>query len=423
MFYPGVNSSVRFYFYNHLNTIMKFILRTILILLVLLIPTKIAWVYSSSSFNYIKDNNLELKQKRLDNYFTNLNRFGRFNGNVLIMQNGRVVLRKSYGFKNLRTKDSLNLNTAFQLASMSKQFTACAIMLLEQQGRLSYDDYVKTYIKKFPYEDITIRDLLTHRSGLFNYVYFAERKVSGRASKKLDNNDILNLINRYNPPRYYRRDRKFDYSNTGYMILASIVESISKEPFYRYLKSNVFDTLRMKDTFVYNKKTNLGDKNVAVGHVRRRRIVGDYFLNSVSGDKGIYSTVDDMLLWDKSLRKNTLLADSTLQKAFSPMGKDSSHVENYGFGWRLTEYNTKKLVYHGGWWKGFKGVYVHKPDDGTTIIVLGNNASYFGVRKFKILDLLYYNHGTDIDPMMDISYHNHIIYNETELTYEDFQEV
>lgn len=332
----------------------------------------------------------EAKRKayQLDTFFTNLHRKQGFNGTVIVSQYGKPVYRGAFGYGDFKRKDTLTLNTAFQLASVSKQFTAAAIMLLQERGKLSYDDVVQKFFPKLPYDSITIRQLLTHRGGLSNYTYFSDEHWPDR-KKTITNRDVINLMVQHQPAPYFRPDVRYDYSNTGYCLLAAIVAKVSGNSFEQFMQREIFKPLGMKHTWIANGKTIVLTARQATGYTGGRRIVEDSYLDGVTGDKGVYSTVEDLFTWDQALYSERLIRQATLEEAFQP-GNPEMKKENYGFGWRLQNLeNGEPVLFHGGWWHGFKSYFLRNRRDRSAIIVLSNvaNASMSHLRRMQ--EILY----------------------------------
>lgn len=320
----------------------------------------------------------KIKSNQLDSFFTNLQNTYRFNGNVLISQYGHIIYEKSFGLANFRNKDSLNLHSSFQLASISKQFTAVAVLQLVEQGKLKLDESVKAYIPNFPYSSqITLRSLLSHKSGLPNYIYVFDKVVDHR--QPLSNQQVVELFAKHKPPIAYLPNKKFNYCNTNYALLAYIVEKVAEKPFDEYIQKEIFEPLEMRNSFVYNPSKPEKLENAASGYILRRgRMYSAGFdhLDGVMGDKGIYSTVEDMYKWDQGLLKGKIISRKSLEEAFKPQHTSPQLLKsNYGLGWRLEQLpNESWLTYHGGWWHGFKNYYLHNEEDNSSIIVLGNIA-------------------------------------------------
>ncbi|MEJ8756845.1 serine hydrolase domain-containing protein [Pontibacter sp. H259] len=310
---------------------------------------------------------------QLDSVFTYLHKRRGFNGTVLVTKYDSVLYRGAFGYTDFEDKDTLTTNTAFQLASVSKQFTAMAIMMLQEEGELQYDDSVQQYLPGFPYKGITIRQLLNHRSGLANYTYFSDKLWPDR-NKPITNKDVVDLMRVHQPAPYYPPNAHFDYSNTGYMLLAAIVEKVSGEDFATYLQEQIFEPLGMEHTFTYSTTMATITGQIADGHTGgRRKRTADY-LDTVLGDKGVYSTVEDLYKWDQALYSERLVSFETLKEAFSGSRPDKKEKdEDYGFGWRIKQLdNGDTVVYHGGLWHGYATYLLRNPKDHSALIVLSN---------------------------------------------------
>jgi len=331
---------------------------------------------------------VETLSSQLDSIFNFLHKKRGFNGTVLLTKYDQVIYKNAFGYADLQQKEPLKTETAFQLASVSKQFTAMAIMILKERGELEYDDVIQKFIPDFPYEGITIRQLLTHRSGLSNYTYFSDELWPDR-SIPLTNDDVINLMMQHQPPIYFKPDLKFNYSNTGYFLLASIVEKASGEAFPVFMEKNIFGPLEMDNTFTFGPA--LPSENIAVGHMGNRRKRSPDYLDTVLGDKGMYSSVEDLYKWDQALYTEKLVSRATLEEAFTGFHANKKKVkEDYGFGWRIKELkNGDPVVYHAGLWHGYNTYLLRNPKDHSTIIILSNVAN--GSLKFlnELQDFLY----------------------------------
>ena len=189
---------------------------------------------------------------------------------------------------------------------------------------------------------------------------------------------------KHHPQRYYLPDKKYNYINTNYCILAAIVEKVTGDTFEDFMEEEVFNPLKMDDTYIYNKAHPTEQNNYAIGYTRRRRKAEDSYLNGVVGDKGIYSTVEDMLKFDQALYKGDPVELNILEEAFKPQHDRLYIHDNYGFGWRINaKDSTNKIVYHTGWWKGFRSYFIRELGKKKTIIILSNmsNQSVFGTKE------------------------------------------
>jgi CubicO group peptidase (beta-lactamase class C family) len=316
-----------------------------------------------------------------------------FSGVVLVATKGKPLYHRAFGYKNFETKEPLDTTSIFELASVSKQFTAMTIMMLQEEGKLDYDDPIDKYIPGLPYTGITIRHLLNHTSGLPDYQavmdeYWDKTKVAG-------NDDNIEYLIQYHPAKLFEPAEKYLYSNTGYMLLASIAEKVSGKDFIAMCDDRIFSPLQMTSTAIRTREQKLNLPNMALGHLyvkeKQRYVRADSFpqfnyaiwLGNRKGPGRISSTSSDLLKWDRALYTEKLVTKNTLQEAFSPAQLKNDSLSYYGFGWDLsTDPKLGKIVSHTGDNPGYKTQIVRYLDSDHTIIVLSNNA--FG----KISDII-----------------------------------
>lgn len=325
--------------------------------------------------------NIAFSQQRLDSFFAAQKDFS---GVVLIAENEKPVYYKAFGYRVFENKIPLQKTDIFELASVSKQFTGMIIMMLREKGSLNYDDSVSKYLE-IPYKGITIRHLLTHTSGLPDYQsvmdqYWDKTKVAG-------NEDCIAYLNKYAPPKLFEPGEKYTYSNTGYLLLASIAEKASGKDFIWMCRNWIFKKLKMKSTDIRTLEEKKATKNFAIGHMyveeRNRFVRADSFpssnytiwLGNRKGPGRISSTAEDLLKWDQALYTEKLVKQSTLLEAFTPIKLNDGSFSNYGFGWEISNDPVAgKIVQHNGDNPGYKTQIVRLIDKKKTIIVLNNNA-------------------------------------------------
>jgi CubicO group peptidase (beta-lactamase class C family) len=310
----------------------------------------------------------------------------RFNGNVLVARNGEIVYQKSFGASNFYTSEMLNDSSVFELASVSKAFTAMAIMMLKEKGKLSYEDDVRRYIPELPYEGMTIRHFLTHTSGIGEYEQLLlEEGWEGWDPKKIaTNDDIIAAFAKQKPPVLFKPGEKWEYSNTAYALLATIVQRVSGKSFGEFLSENIFVPLDMKHSRIYKTRRS-GEvlPNYAYGFLYRNNkyVLPDslkdyhyvYALDGIEGDGVINSTTGDLFKWDKALYADKLVSKATLEEAFTPATVEGDTVHHYGFGWFIENDPTLgKIVRHTGSWPGYRNLIMRFVDRGDCIIVLTN---------------------------------------------------
>lgn len=315
--------------------------------------------------------------KWIADFVQNLHKKSGFNGNMLVARKGKILYQKAIGWADYLHRDSLKISSEFELASITKTFTGVAIMQLVEAGKLKLTDDVKKFYPDFPYDGITISLLLSHRSGMMNYVYFIDdiwRKEKRDMKKGVSNQEVMQVIADKKPNPYTRPDRVFHYNNSNFMVLAAIIEKVTGQRFSQYMMEHIFKPAGMKNTHVYS--TNEYEKIPVdvVGHDRTWRYsVVQNFLDGPVGDKGIYSTLHDLVLYDKYLKNGRLLNKSSLDSAYKGRNKPVNGHFNYGYGWRMFDgKGMDKVVYHTGWWHGFRHIYIRDLDKDIVVIFLGN---------------------------------------------------
>jgi CubicO group peptidase (beta-lactamase class C family) len=295
-----------------------------------------------------------------------------FNGGFLVAKGGNIIFEKYRGSVNLDSQQVITANTPLHIASVSKTFTAMAILKLQEQGKLSVDDSLTKFFPQFNYPGVTIKTLLSHRAGLPNYLHFL-KDVAWPDSVLMRNEDILDLlINKKNNllKNISKADTKFAYNNTNYALLALVIEKVSGKSYPQFMQQNIFDPIGMKNTFVHFAGD---DKKVSKSFDWKGRIMLNNNLDGIYGDKNIYSTVQDLLKWDRILADTIFLSKKSLQMAYTPYSNEKPGVKNYGFGWRMNIYEDgKKIIFHNGWWHGNNAAFIRLLKDDVTIIAMSN---------------------------------------------------
>jgi CubicO group peptidase (beta-lactamase class C family) len=309
---------------------------------------------------------------QVESYFqsTLLQSGNAFNGGILIAKGGHVLFEKYQGFEEINTRTTpLSANSSLHIASTSKTFTAIAILQLIQQGKIALTDSLERFFQHWPYPSITIKDLLNHRSGLPNYVYFmGSYWIDPQIA--VTNKDVISTLIQKKPARNYPPNKRFEYCNTNYLLLASIIEKVTGLSYPLYMHKAIFSFLGMKGTFVYQPT----DTNRITRSFDYRGVPWPFDqLDLTYGDKNIYSTPRDLLKWDQALYTQQLVADTLLNAAFTPYSFEKPGQNNYGLGFRLKLLpNQKKVVYHFGRWHGNNAVFARLMDEKVTVIILGN---------------------------------------------------
>jgi len=330
------------------------------------------------SFLFVRD-----KYNRLESLLTVAKEAYGFQGSLLVAIDGSLVFNKTIGYANFRTKKKLTNESVFQLASVSKQFIAMAIMILKERGELSYDDDIQKYLPDFPYKKMTIRHLLNHTAGLPNYMWLIEHYWQPDTIPP-DNGDMVRMLSDHDLPLYFTPGRRFDYCNTGYAVLAYLIEVISKKSIPDFLQERIFDPLEMFNTFAYSTASGQPQREILNGYSRswrRYRTIGKSLHDGILGDKGIYSTTSDLFKWDQALYSEKLVSYASIDEAFTAGKVRNKYDIPYGFGFRIKETEEGKIVYHYGRWEGFRTGFLRYIDQRNTIIIL-NHTSLRGLTIF-----------------------------------------
>ena len=294
-----------------------------------------------------------------------------FNGGIIVAKGGNIIFEKYKGFVNMSNGDLITAFTPLHIASISKTFTAMAVLKLQEEGKLNINDTITRFFPSFNYPGVTVKTLLNHRSGLPNYLYFME-KAGWSTDSVISNNDVLTwLINKKSEIKdISTADTKFTYCNTNFALLALIIEKVSGLSYPDFMKKNIFDPIGLKNTFVHHSGDN---KMRSKSFDWKGREIPDNFLDIVYGDKNIYSTPQDLLLWDRALTDTSFLSVKSLEAAYTPYSNERPGIKNYGLGWRMNIYdNGKKIIFHTGWWHGNNAIFIRLLDADAMIIVISN---------------------------------------------------
>lgn len=342
--------------------------------------------------------NTELKSKMnsiCDEWYNQVLKKSGFSGGILVSQHGNTIFEKYQGRVHLNSTDSINNQTPLHIASVSKTFTAMAVLKLCQDKLLNLDDPFSKYFNQFNYPGVTIRTLLNHRSGLPNYVYFMD-ELGWSKKKYVTNQDVLNtLIQQKNRlQRIEVPNRRFCYCNTNYVLLALLIEKITNTTFSVHIKNTIFAPLQMNHSFVYSDADSSKANPSFDPQWRQAAFIN---LDKVVGDKNIFSTPEDLLKWDRLLTTKQYLNDSMLQQAYQPYSNEHAGIRNYGLGWRMYNYpDGYKIIYHNGWWHGSNAVFIRLIKEDATIIVIGNKYNS-NIYKARDLISLFIQHDVNVN--------------------------
>ena len=309
------------------------------------------------------------------------------NGSFLVAKNGQIIYEKYEGFANFRDKTPITSTTSIHIASVSKVLTATAILKLVNAKRIGLDDKVTVYLKTFPYPEVTVRMLLSHRSGMRSYAYFTDRDKSvWDRHNTLTNQDILTIMGTKNIGLEQKTGTRFAYCNTNYAMLALIIEKVTKLSYREAMSKIIFKPLGMTHTFVLD--FDKDKKKVAPSYKGNRVEIGIDYLDKVYGDKNIYSTPRDLLKFDRARNSLYFLEPALLKQVYTGYSNEHPGRKNYGLGIRMINWETgKNFYFHNGWWHGFTSSYIPLKDENVTIIALSNKftKSTYAVRKLAPL--------------------------------------
>jgi len=319
---------------------------------------------------------------------------------VMVIQNWRVVFARGYGVTDLRTRSRIDDHTNFRLASRTKQFTATAIMLLVHDGKLRYDETLQQVFPEFPAygKTITIRQLLNHTSGLVDYEDLMTKQYGSTPDDQIPqihDAGVLALMEQETATKFPPGSR-WAYSNSGYCLLAMVVEKVSGKPFAQFLQERIFVPLKMSTTIAYEKgKSEVANR--AYGHMPedgRFRETDQSSTSATLGDGGVYTSLADMARWDAALREHTLLSGKEMEPALvagrptASAAEENGHPVSYGFGWFLDPYKGHARMWHYGETVGFRTSIQRFPEDQLMVVVLCNRVDFSAPElALKVVDL------------------------------------
>lgn len=338
------------------------------------------------AFNELDKSYCNKQNKEIDYLYNKLINKNEFYGQFLVAKNGKILFEDYQGFAYKEKDDKNRKDKPLHIASVSKVLTAAVVLRMVDQGKIGLDDKVSKYLKGFYHDDITVRMLLNHRSGLRHYGYFIERDVKWDRSKRITNQDILNLINSGKIHLESKSGTRFAYCNTNYALLALIIEKVSGMRYHEAMDKLLFKPLGMKNSFVFDYEKH-HDTVSQTYKASRLRLAFDH-LDLVYGDKNIYSTARDLLKFDLATYSNKFFSDKLRKEIFKGYSYESKGEKNYGLGIRLREWKeAPTLTYHNGWWHGNTSSYITQKTDTVTIIALSNKMTHktYQTKKFIAL--------------------------------------
>jgi CubicO group peptidase (beta-lactamase class C family) len=275
----------------------------------------------------------------------------------------------------------------FQLASVSKVITATAVLMLHERELLDIEKPLSDYFPDFPYENVRIKDLLNHRSGLPNYIYTLGTEIC-KPNYKMSNQDMYNCFVSQKASPYLKPDKRFNYCNTNYALLALLVEKVSGKTFQNFLREELFNPLGMRNTATIL-DVNLEGANITRPYDTRWKPIAFDASDYVLGDKSVYSTPYDLYLFSEALYKNKIIKSNTQELAYTAFSREKK-LSNYGYGWRLKNFNDpdKKEVYHNGWWHGYRSSFHRRLKDSLTVVILSNQLNHAAYQTNKVYEII-----------------------------------
>ncbi|WP_369593082.1 serine hydrolase domain-containing protein [Lysinibacillus pakistanensis] len=334
------------------------------------------------------------RRKELDKVLDFLEQNRLFSGVVLLAEEGKTFYKRTIGKRTNSSQHSID--AVFDIASISKSFTAMAIMILIEEKKLQLDDNLKKFFPFLSYENITIKNLLNHTSGLLDYMDWFEDPGNWDPNRIATNKDVVKFLKDEKPEVLFHANEKWEYCNTGYVLLAEIIEMVSKMGYGEFLQKRIFTPLNMFNTSTHSQFLDSEIENFSLGFIydweqdlyrlpsemEEHKYV--YFLDGVKGDGGIKSTVDDLLKWERAIYNNELVSEQTKESIIDPVfikGEATNgycpclHEDfgGYGLGWKIENHpQYKKIILHDGYWAGYYSVLISYKDRNKAIIMLNN---------------------------------------------------
>lgn len=316
------------------------------------------------------------KITKANEWLNKLQKNNKFNGAVLLIKNDSVLLKKAYGVTDFTKKEKLTTESSFRLASVSKQFTAVGIMLLKEQGKLDLDDSITKFLPELRYNDVSVRHLLNHTSGVPDVYMDFPKKYKKEIGEALTISKTAELLAKENLPLKTEPNDVYNYNNTGYVLLAAIIEKASGKSFEEFLQTELFDKLGMKNTRVWNLVSkNQEFKNKTSSF---ENILGEVFplnpgvLDGVAGDGAVFSSIDDFVIWNQFWYENNLLSESSIKEIFEKPILNDGLESNYGFGWIVLNPVAHS---HNGSWLGARTSIVRNTKLKNCMVILDNSAT------------------------------------------------
>ena len=326
------------------------------------------------------------KYRFLDKFYHDFWMQKNVSGGFLVAQHGKIIYEGYSGYSDIEKQIPLTAETPIHIASITKVLTGLAVLKLIEFDKIKLNDKVSKYLEGFPYDNVTIEDLLNHRSGLPNYLHLSDDKNYWDNSKMITNQDVLDILTQKKPEATGVAGKNFSYNNTNFVLLALIIEKVTGLSYPKAMKKMVFDPLGMKNTFVMEFEKDAD--RVSKSYYNNGRPWNYDHLDITYGDKNVYSTPRDLFKMDVAMYSDKFLPKKLKDKAWKGYSYESKGVKNYGLGIRLMEWeNGGKILYHNGWWHGNNSTYVRDFENEATIISLGNRKNRTIYSTFRLVSL------------------------------------
>lgn len=313
----------------------------------------------------------------IDHYYKKVWDDGNLSGGILVAKGDDILYENYRGFAREGNQNPIDKDTPLHVASVSKTLTAMAMLKLIEAGKIKLSDHLTQFFPGFPYPNVTIKTLLSQRSGLPKYEYFITKiqPAPAELSKTyITNQDVLNMIIKYKPDLARETDTGFMYCNTNFALLALLIEKVTKVPFPQAMQEMVFTPLKMKNTYIFQEK-DIPTASQSFYYGGSKLYPLDR-LDLIYGDKNVYTTPRDLLNFSKAMYSKDFLKADIKEMIFTPYSNEKFGMNNYGFGFRMKIFdNGEKLTYHNGWWHGTNSVFAHLLKSKVTIIAIGNKYS------------------------------------------------
>jgi len=326
-------------------------------------------------------NNLGIAQNnfdKLDSIFNDYKINDDFNGIVLIARNGKIIYKQNIGYADFNNGIKLDITTPMHLASNTKAFTVMATIILKERGLLDFDDKVKKYLKTIPYDNLTIKHLMTSTSGL--------KRLYNKAANGDDLitiQEMIDFCSDKKPKLSFEPGDKFQSSVVGYCLLAGVIEKVSGNTFSQFLDEEIFKPLNMNNTFLLKDKTWNIPRAISYDRNNKEK---EWFLGSYSGGIGIYASAEDLLKWDQALYSEKLVSRESIKDAYKRIKLNDGTLSHISLGGWMRWKGKENLIFKNGDWVANNSILFRDIENKTTIIILNNRQNR--ITKFDLMDII-----------------------------------